>query len=37
MTKCFSKRKSHCDIDRGSRTLKLKLGQDIDILNICVK
>ena len=33
---CFSKN-SHCDLDLGSRTLKLKLVQHIVIVNICVK
>ena len=30
---CFSKN-SHCDLDLGPRTLKLKFVQDIVILNI---
>ena len=33
---CFSKI-SHCDLDLGPRTLKVKCFQDIVILNICVK
>ena len=33
---CFSKN-SHCDIDLGPRTLKLKIHQDITILHICGK
>ena len=36
MTMCFSKN-SPCDLDPGPRTLKLKLAQNIVILNICVK
>ena len=33
---CFSKKNSHCDLDLGPRTLKLKLFQDIVIINICM-
>ena len=33
---CFSKN-SHCDLDLGPRTLKLKIHQDIVILYICGK
>ena len=36
MTMFFSKN-SHCDLELGPRTLKLKIVQDIVILHICGK
>ena len=33
----FSSDNSHCDLDLGPRTLKLKIHQDIVILHICGK
>ena len=32
----FFSKNSHCDLDLGPRTLKLKIIQDIVILNICL-
>ena len=37
MTMFFFKKNSHCDLDLGPRTLKLKIVQDIVILHICGK